>query len=89
MEPPAEDLPRDPRWLPALAGGVLVSCVVVPCLFTTRLAAVFVVPKLAASLVMLPALTLIGDVSDPRFGNVHSYHESVLVEVVQSQRKAA
>ena len=32
---------------------------------------------------------VIGDVSDPRFGNVHSYHESVLVEVVQSQRKAA
>jgi len=48
VEPPAEDLPRDPRWLSVLAGGVLVSCVVVPCLFTTRLAAVFVLPKLAA-----------------------------------------
>lgn len=32
----------------ALAGGLLVSCVVVPCLFSTRLDAVFVVPKLAA-----------------------------------------
>lgn len=31
-----------------LGGGLLVSCVVVPCLFNTRLAAVFAVPKLAA-----------------------------------------
>lgn len=27
---------------------------------------------------------VIGDVSDPRFGNVHSYHESVLQEVMPS-----
>ena len=31
----------------------------------------------------------IGDVSDPRFGNVHSYHESVLQEVVPAIAKAA
>lgn len=31
-----------------LTGGLLASCVVVPCLFTTRLEAVFVVPKLVA-----------------------------------------
>lgn len=31
-----------------LAGGLLATCVVVPCLFTTRLDAVFAVPKLAA-----------------------------------------
>lgn len=29
---------------------------------------------------------VIGDVSDPRFGNVHSCHESVLREVVQTVR---
>lgn len=39
---------QDPGWSWALAGGLLASCVVVPCLFTTRLDAVFVVPKLAA-----------------------------------------
>ena len=33
---------------------------------------------------------VIGDVSDPRFGNVHSYHESVLQEVLPGiQKKAA
>ena len=32
---------------------------------------------------------VIGDVSDPRFGNVHSYHESVLQEVVTPVAKAA
>lgn len=50
-----------------------------------------VAPRLTAELppevLFIPVA--IGDVSDPRFGNVHSYHESVLVEVVQSQRKAA
>lgn len=50
-----------------------------------------VAPRLSAELppevLFIPVA--IDDVSDPRFGNVHSYHESVLVEVVQSQRKAA
>lgn len=32
---------------------------------------------------------VIGDVSDPRFGNVHSYHESVLQEVLPPVAKAA
>lgn len=33
---------------------------------------------------------VIGDVTDPRFGNVHSYHESVLQEVLPgTQKKAA
>ena len=31
----------------------------------------------------------IGDVTDPRFGRVHSYHESVLKEVVGQFRRAA
>src|SRR5262245_2572874 len=37
---------RDWSWAPA--GVVLASCVVVPCIFWTRIEAVFVVPKLAA-----------------------------------------
>ncbi len=32
---------------------------------------------------------IIGDVSDPRFGNVHSYHESVLLEVLPGTLKKA
>lgn len=32
---------------------------------------------------------VIGDVSDPRFGNVHSYHESVLKEVLPARHKEA
>ncbi len=32
---------------------------------------------------------VIGDVSDPRFGRVHSYHEAVLREVLPSQMKQA
>lgn len=32
---------------------------------------------------------VIGDVSDPRFGNVHSYHESVLQEVLPAKLKEA
>lgn len=32
---------------------------------------------------------VIGDVSDPRFGNVHSYHETVLQEVLPTKLKKA
>ena len=32
---------------------------------------------------------IIGDVSDPRFGNVHSYHESVLQDVLPIKFKEA
>ena len=55
LEPPVEDRPRDPWWSWALAGGLLASCIVVPCVFTTRLVAVFVLPKLA---VLWTVLTL-------------------------------
>lgn len=62
MTPSRHD-PRDPGWTRALAGVLLASCVVVPCVFTTRLDAVFVVPKLAvlwAALALSFALVAVG-----------------------------
>jgi putative inorganic carbon (HCO3(-)) transporter len=50
---------RDWSWAPA--GVVLTSCVVAPCIFWTRIEAVFVVPKLAALWVALAiGLVLVG-----------------------------
>jgi O-antigen ligase len=54
---------RDQGWTRALAGVLLASCIVVPCVFTTRLDAVFVVPKLAvlwATLALCFALIAVG-----------------------------
>jgi len=44
---------RGQNWSWALTGVLLASCVVVPCVFTTRIDAVFVVPKLGALWTML------------------------------------
>lgn len=48
-----------------------------------------VAPRLSAELPpeVFFAPVAIGDVSDPRFGNVHSYHESVLREVLPVTHK--
>ena len=49
---------RDPFWSGALAELLLVSCVVVPCVFTRRLDAVFAAPKLVVLWAVL-ALSLL------------------------------
>ncbi len=49
---------REPSWSGALADLLLVTCVVVPCVFTTRLDAVFAVPKLVVLWAVL-ALSLV------------------------------
>jgi O-antigen ligase len=62
--------PHDPAWSWALAGVLLASCVVVPCVFTTRLDAVFVVPKLAVlwgALALSFALIAVGVLQSRRF----------------------
>ena len=58
---------RDWSWAPA--GVVLASCLVVPCVFWTRIEAVFVVPKLAAlwtALALGLALVAVGVVATAR-----------------------
>jgi O-antigen ligase len=65
---------RDPAWSWALTSVLLACCVVVPSVFTTRINAVFVVPKLAvlwgtlAVCLALFAVALLGSRTPPRLG---------------------